>query len=206
MHYIALFFYSSYSLSRNEGDTDGRLTEFSGALTSGAPPCWRESRRVGQADRDVCFRHQQDGTGTHAAHGTTPAAVGRGLRRECRLPLRLAGHGSRPQPHASGRAKPHRWRRREDTRMSQLSVPVILRNAREYVLARHGHLAADQVHTYESQHALIDTGALHVVLPPHVAEQLGLLLMGSTGATMADGRLVEGEMSEPVTIELFQRQ
>ena len=90
--------------------------------------------------------------------------------------------------------------------MSQLSVPVILRNAREYVLARHGHLAADQVHTYESQHALIDTGALHVVLPPHVAEQLGLLLMGSTGATMADGRLVEGEMSEPVTIELFQRQ
>jgi clan AA aspartic protease len=90
--------------------------------------------------------------------------------------------------------------------MSQLHVPVILRNAREYVLARHGHLAADQVHTYESQHALIDTGALHVVLPPHVAEQLGLLLMGSTGATMADGRLVEGEMSEPVTIELFQRQ
>jgi len=90
--------------------------------------------------------------------------------------------------------------------MSQLYVPVILRNTREYVLARHGHLAADQVHTYESQHALIDTGALHVVLPPHVAEQLGLLLMGSTGATMADGRLVEGEMSEPVTIELFQRQ
>jgi hypothetical protein len=42
--------------------------------------------------------------------------------------------------------------RSEDTRMSQLYVPVILRNAREYVLARHGHLAADQVHTYESQH------------------------------------------------------
>jgi clan AA aspartic protease len=90
--------------------------------------------------------------------------------------------------------------------MSQLYVPVILRNAREYVLARHGHLAADQVHTYESPHALVDTGALHVVLPPHVAEQLGLLLMGYTGATMADGRLVEGEMSEPVTIELMRRQ
>src|SRR5262245_9776772 len=50
------------------------------------------------------------------------------------------------------------------------------------------------------------TGALHVVLPPHVAKQLGLLLMGTTGITMADGRLVEGEMSEPVTIELLQRQ
>jgi predicted aspartyl protease len=90
--------------------------------------------------------------------------------------------------------------------VGQLYVPVTLRNAREYVLARHGHLAADQVHTYESPHALVDTGALHVVLPPHVAEQLGLLLMGYTGAAMADGRLVQGEMSEPVTIELLRRQ
>jgi predicted aspartyl protease len=44
------------------------------------------------------------------------------------------------------------------------------------------------------------------VLPPHVAEQLGLLLMGYTGATMAEGRLVEGEMSEPVAVELLRRQ
>jgi hypothetical protein len=42
--------------------------------------------------------------------------------------------------------------------MSQLYVPVILRNAREYVLARHGHLALEQVHMYETPHALIDTG------------------------------------------------
>ena len=90
--------------------------------------------------------------------------------------------------------------------MSQLSVPVILRNAREYVLARHGHVAPEQVHTYESPHALIDTGALHVVLPPYVAEQLGLLLLGRTGTTMADGRLVEGELSEPVLIEIMRRQ
>jgi len=68
--------------------------------------------------------------------------------------------------------------------MSQLYVPVILRNAREYVLARHGHLAPEQVHTYETPHALIDTGALHVVLPPHVAEQLGLWRMGYAEATM----------------------
>ena len=72
--------------------------------------------------------------------------------------------------------------------MGQLYVPVTLRNAREYVLARHGHLAADQVHTYETEQALIDTGALHVVLPPHVAEQLGLWRMGYTEATMATVR------------------
>jgi clan AA aspartic protease len=90
--------------------------------------------------------------------------------------------------------------------MGQLYVPVILRNTREYVLARHGHLDPLQVHTYETPHALIDTGALHTILPRHVAEQLGLLLMGSTGATMADGRLIEGEMTEPVTIEILRRQ
>src|SRR5262249_23736493 len=74
----------------------------------------------------------------------------------------------------------------KENRMSQLYVPVVLRNTREYVLSRHGHLDPLQVHTYETPHALIDTGALHTVLPRHVAEQLGLLLMGSTGATMAD--------------------
>jgi clan AA aspartic protease len=90
--------------------------------------------------------------------------------------------------------------------MSQLYIPALLRNTREYVLARHGHLPTDQVHTYETAKALIDTGALHTILPQHVATQLGLLLMGYTDATMADGRLVTGEMTEPVTIEILHRQ
>ena len=90
--------------------------------------------------------------------------------------------------------------------MSHLSVPVILRNTREYVLARHGHGAAAQVHTYETAQALIDTGALHTILPHYVAAQLGLLQMGYPDATMADGRLVTGEMTEPVTIEILHRQ
>jgi predicted aspartyl protease len=90
--------------------------------------------------------------------------------------------------------------------MSQLYVPVILRNAREYVQAVHGHLPMERVHTYETSEALIDTGALHVVLPPMVAEQLGLLRMGYTGATMADGRLVEGQMTEPLYVEILHRQ
>jgi predicted aspartyl protease len=89
--------------------------------------------------------------------------------------------------------------------MGQLYAPIVLRNAREYVLARHGYLAADHMHTYETQHALIDTGALHVVLPSHVAEQLGLWRMGSTEATMANGTLGEGEVTEPLYIEIMHR-
>jgi len=91
--------------------------------------------------------------------------------------------------------------------MGQLYVPVTLRNAREYVLARHGHLAADQVHTYETEQALIDTGALHVVLPRLVAEQLGLLLMGWTETTrMANGLFYEADVTEGVYVEILHRQ
>lgn len=52
--------------------------------------------------------------------------------------------------------------------MSHLSLPVVLQNSRAYVLARHGHLSTAQVHTCETARALIDTGALPVVLPPMV--------------------------------------
>ena len=91
--------------------------------------------------------------------------------------------------------------------MGQLYIPVTLRNAREYVLARHGHLAADQVHTYETEQALIDTGALHVVLPRLVAEQLGLLLMGWTETTrMANGLFYEVDVTEGVYVEIMHRQ
>jgi predicted aspartyl protease len=91
--------------------------------------------------------------------------------------------------------------------MSQLYVPVILRNVREYVLAQHGQLAAAHVHTYETKQALIDTGALHVVLPSHVAEQLGLFLMGWTEMTrMANGLFYEANVTEGVYVEILHRQ
>lgn len=89
--------------------------------------------------------------------------------------------------------------------MGQLRVPVRLRNAREVVMAQLGHLPASQIHTYDSTGALIDTGAMHPVIPPHVAEQLGLSRMGYTGATMADGRLVTGEMTEAILFTLLGR-
>jgi len=49
--------------------------------------------------------------------------------------------------------------------MAQLYAAVTLRNAREYALARHGRLPENQVHTYVSPRGLIDTHALHVLLP-----------------------------------------
>jgi predicted aspartyl protease len=85
--------------------------------------------------------------------------------------------------------------------MGQVKVPVTLRNTREVVMARLGHLPADQVHTYETE-ALIDTGTLRSVLPPAVAEALGLVRMYRTAAQMADGRWGEADLTEPVEVTL----
>ena len=89
--------------------------------------------------------------------------------------------------------------------MGQVRVEVVLRNAREVVLARLGHLPAAQVHT-TTVDALIDTGTMRSVLPPFIAEQLGLLRLTRTATQMADGRWGEAEVTEPFYVELLGRQ
>jgi clan AA aspartic protease len=89
--------------------------------------------------------------------------------------------------------------------MGQVQMPVVLRNAREVVMARLGHLTADQVHTVQVE-ALIDTGTMRAVLPPFVAEQLGLARLHRTETQMADGRWGEAEVTEPFYVELYGRQ
>ena len=89
--------------------------------------------------------------------------------------------------------------------MGQVHVQVILTNYREEVLARLGQFSADWVHRYETE-ALIDTGTYHSVLPPAVAEQLGLLRLGRTVAQMANGQTEEVDTSEVFTIEIMGRR
>lgn len=85
--------------------------------------------------------------------------------------------------------------------MGQVTVRVTLTNARERVMARLGHLAPEAVHTVEVD-ALIDTGTLRSVLPPAVADALGLVRMGRSEAQMADGRWGEADLTEAVDVSL----
>ena len=89
--------------------------------------------------------------------------------------------------------------------MGQVHVQVVLTNYREEVLARLGQLPAEQVHRYETE-ALIDTGAFQSVLPPSVADRLGLLRLGHTVAQMANGTTEEVDTSEVFTVEIMGRQ
>jgi clan AA aspartic protease len=89
--------------------------------------------------------------------------------------------------------------------MGQVKMEITLRNAREVVMARLGHLPPAQIHTYTTQ-ALIDTGATRSVLPPFVAAQLGLVRLSRTEARYANGLLEEVDVTEPFLVTMLGRE
>jgi len=89
--------------------------------------------------------------------------------------------------------------------MGQVHVQVTLTNYREAVLARLGQLDASQVHRYETE-ALIDTGAVRSVLPPAVADRLGLLRLERTEAKYANSGVEEVDVTEAITVEILGRR
>ena len=88
--------------------------------------------------------------------------------------------------------------------MGQVKIEITLRNARDVVMARLGHLPPEQVHTYTTQ-GLIDTGATRSVLPPFVAERLGLIRLSRTEARFANVLLEEVDVTEPFLVEILGR-
>jgi clan AA aspartic protease len=88
--------------------------------------------------------------------------------------------------------------------MGEVRVKAKLTNAIDEGLVRRGLLKPEQVRTYEAD-ALVDTGAVRCVLPPHVVQQLGLQMRGRRVAEYADGRKDAVGVTEPLVIELHGR-
>jgi len=89
--------------------------------------------------------------------------------------------------------------------MGEVRTRVKLINATDEALVRRGLMAVDQVRTYMAD-ALVDTGAVRSVLPPHVAEQLGLVMVGTSRAEYANGSKESVDRTEPVGIEVNGRR
>ena len=89
--------------------------------------------------------------------------------------------------------------------MGQVHVQVTFTNYREAVFARLGQFDASQVHSYETE-ALVDTGAFRSVLPPAMADQLGLLRLDRTDAKYANSSGEEVDVTEAFTVEIFGRR
>lgn len=89
--------------------------------------------------------------------------------------------------------------------MGEVRVQVKLTNAGDEVLARRGLLTPDKVRTYTAD-ALVDTGAVSSTLPIHIAQQLGLALIGKARAEYANGAEEEVDLTEPIGFEINTRR
>lgn len=88
--------------------------------------------------------------------------------------------------------------------MGEVRVAVKLSNATDTILRRRNLLQPEGVRSLEVQ-ALIDTGAVSLVLPSAVVEGLGLSRPFKQVAEYADGRREEVDVTEPVLVELMGR-
>ncbi len=88
--------------------------------------------------------------------------------------------------------------------MGKVRVKVRLANAADESLARRGQLPAERVRAYEAE-ALVDTGAVSLVIPTYVAQQLGLLTTDRRSVAYADDRRESVDVTEPVMVRIDGR-
>jgi clan AA aspartic protease len=85
--------------------------------------------------------------------------------------------------------------------MGEVRVKVRLTNASDESLARRGQLPGDRVRSYEAD-ALVDTGAVSLVIPARVMQQLGLMANYQRTVRYADGRRERVGVAEPVIVQI----
>jgi len=88
--------------------------------------------------------------------------------------------------------------------MGEVRVRVRLTNAVDEALVRRGSLTPAEVRTYVAD-ALVDTGAVRMVVPPQVVARLGLGVRGQRVAEYADGRTEPVDVTEALIVEIDGR-
>ena len=89
--------------------------------------------------------------------------------------------------------------------MGAIRVVVKLTNAIDEALVSRGSLALRHLRTVEAI-GLVDTGALTLVIPPDLVQQLGLRIRGQQVARYANGYEEAIGVTEPVIIEVEGRK
>jgi clan AA aspartic protease len=91
-----------------------------------------------------------------------------------------------------------------EANMGEIRAKVRLVNAVDEALARRGRIPAQDVRVYDAD-AMVDTGAVRMIIPVHVMQHLGLEARGQRVAEYADGRRESVDVTEPVVVELLGR-
>jgi hypothetical protein len=88
--------------------------------------------------------------------------------------------------------------------MGRVTFEVALANYWDVLRARDGHVAPEGVRR-TTVHGIVDSGAARLVLPPRVAQELGLEYEGETGVRYADQRTARRPIVRNVWLELCGR-
>ena len=92
-----------------------------------------------------------------------------------------------------------------DKDMGFVRVKVKLTNAIDEALVSRGLLDPNQLRVYETQ-GLVDTGAVRMVLPISIVQELGLRIRSYETAKYTDGREEKIGLTEAVIIEVQKRE
>ena len=83
--------------------------------------------------------------------------------------------------------------------MGTVQVEITLKNAYDEGKVREGLMKAENVRTATVQ-AIVDTGALFLIINEELCESLGLAIYGERSALIANGQHIKCKETEPVRI------
>ncbi len=89
--------------------------------------------------------------------------------------------------------------------MGEVIVKVRLTNYADELMVRQGQLAKAQIRSLEAE-AIVDAGAVQLVIPRAIVQQLGLGRFSTQIAQYADGRQEEVDVADGVSVELLGRR
>jgi len=89
--------------------------------------------------------------------------------------------------------------------MGEIRAKIHLQNQEDIILYKKGFIKKEEVRETTID-ALVDTGAVMVLLPQDVVEQLGLTIVDKTVATLANDEKVELNIAEEFVINICGRR
>jgi clan AA aspartic protease len=83
--------------------------------------------------------------------------------------------------------------------MGNVFAELTLKNGSDITLAQKGHIVEQDIRSVTVT-AVVDTGAVTLIINEDVCQKLGLAIVGTRTATLADGNKVNCKITEPVRI------
>lgn len=96
-------------------------------------------------------------------------------------------------------------KKKDKNYMGEVNIAVKLTNTIDEALAKRKALPKSKVRSVVEV-GIVDTGAIALILPERVVEQLGLQYTGKQVSVYANGANEEVDVTEPVTVELMGRK